>query len=115
MGYTLAIAIVLVNTNLGIVAGSIILFGIVRDADEGAVAHIQQLLMVRQLPMLAYFVIRWLPRAPRHTLYVLAIQIGVALAALSLFSQSIVVAGFNIVAWVRPLIFGLAPGVLRCA
>jgi hypothetical protein len=34
-------------------------------------------------PILLYFVIRWFPRAPRQTLYVLALQIGVALAALA--------------------------------
>jgi hypothetical protein len=54
-----------------------------RDADEGAIAHIWQLLIAGQLPLLAYFVIRWLPRVPRQTLYVLALQIGAALAAMA--------------------------------
>jgi hypothetical protein len=70
-------------TALAVVLGSIITFGVVREADEGAVAHIWQLLMAGQLPILAYFVIRWLPRVPRQTLYVLALQIGGALAALA--------------------------------
>jgi hypothetical protein len=56
---------------------------VVRDADEGAVAHIWQLLMAGQVPMLAYFVIRWLPRAPRPTIYVFALQIVAALAAMA--------------------------------
>jgi hypothetical protein len=70
-------------TALAVVLGSIIMFGVVHDADEGAIAHIWQLLMAGQLPILAYFVIRWLPRVPRQTLCVLALQIGVALAALA--------------------------------
>jgi hypothetical protein len=69
-------------TALAVVVGNIAMFGVVHEADEGATAHIWQLLMAGQLPFLAYFVIRWLPRAPRQTLYVLALQIGAALAAL---------------------------------
>ncbi len=70
-------------TALVIVLGSIVMFGVAHEADEGAIAHIWQLLMAGQLPILAYFVIRWLPRVPRQTLYVLALQIVVALAALA--------------------------------
>jgi hypothetical protein len=71
-------------TALAVLLGSIAASsGVVRDTDEGAIAHIWQLLMAGQLPILAYFVIRWLPRAPRQTLYVLALQIGAALAALA--------------------------------
>ena len=70
-------------TALAVVLGSIVMFGVVHEPDEGAVAHMWQLLMAGQLPILAYFVVRWLPRVPRQTLYVLALQIGVALAALA--------------------------------
>ncbi len=70
-------------TALAVVLGNIAMFGVVHEADEGATAHIYQLLMAGQLPLLAYFVIRWLPRLPRQTLYILALQIGVALAALA--------------------------------
>lgn len=55
----------------------------IRESDEGAIAHIWQLLMAGQLPLLAYFVFRWLPRVPRQTLSVLALQIGAALTALA--------------------------------
>jgi uncharacterized membrane protein HdeD (DUF308 family) len=65
---------------LGAIAAS---SGAVRDSDEGAIAHIWQLLMAGQVPILAYFVIRWLPRIPRQTLFVLALQIGAALAAMA--------------------------------
>jgi hypothetical protein len=39
--------------------------------------------MAGQLPVLIFFAIRWLPRAPRQTLYVLALQAGAALAAMA--------------------------------
>jgi hypothetical protein len=71
-------------TALAVLLGSIAASsGVVRETDEGAIAHIWQLLMAGQLPILAYFVIRWLPRVPRQTLYVLALQVGAALAALA--------------------------------
>lgn len=70
-------------TALAVVLGSILMVGVMHEADEGAVAHIYQLLMAGQLPILAYFVVRWLPRVPRQTLYVFALQIGAALAALA--------------------------------
>jgi len=68
---------------LAVVLGSLVASsGVVRERDEGASAHIWQLLMTGQLPILAYFVIRWLPRAPRPALRVLSLQIALALAAL---------------------------------
>jgi hypothetical protein len=70
-------------TALAVVLGSIFMFGVVHEADEGAIAHIYQLLMAGQWPILTYFVIRWLPRVPWQTLCVLALQIGAALAALA--------------------------------
>ena len=57
--------------------------GLVREPDEGAIAHIWQILMAGQLPVLAFFAIKWLPRAPRQTLYVLALQAGAVLAAMA--------------------------------
>lgn len=68
---------------LGTVAIHIALFGVAREADEGAAAHIWQLLVAGQLPIVAFFAITWLPRAPRQALYVLTIQAGAGLAALA--------------------------------
>jgi hypothetical protein len=68
---------------LAVVLLHILSFGIAREADEGSSAHVWQLLMAGQLPISAYFLIRWLPRVPRHTLLVLALQIGAALAAMA--------------------------------
>ena len=62
---------------------SIALFGVVHETDEGAAAHIWQLLMAGQMPILMLFVLKWLPRAPKQTLFVLALQTGAALAAMA--------------------------------
>jgi len=57
--------------------------GLVREPDEGAAAHIWQLLMAGQMPVLLLFAIKWLPRAPRQALYVLGLQAGAALSAMA--------------------------------
>ncbi|MDP9201423.1 MAG: hypothetical protein M3P26_05770 [Gemmatimonadota bacterium] len=59
------------------------MFGVVREADEGTAAHIWQLLMGVQVPIVAYFAIKWLPQAPRPALFVLVLQVVAALAALA--------------------------------
>jgi hypothetical protein len=58
-------------------------FGVVHEADEGAAAHIWQLLMAAQMPIIAFFAIKWLPQAPKAALSVLALQIVAVLAALA--------------------------------
>lgn len=59
------------------------IFGAVREADEGAAAHIFQLLIVGQLPFSAFFAIKWLRQQPRQAMLILAIQAGAAVAALA--------------------------------
>ncbi len=66
-----------------IVHGYVAGYGVVRETDEGAIAHLWQLLMAGQMPILAFFAIKWLPRAPRQTLYVIALQAGAALASMA--------------------------------
>jgi hypothetical protein len=68
---------------LAMVLGHAVLFGIVHEADEGTAAHLFQLLMAAQVPVVAFFAIKWLPRAPRQTQQVLALQAGVALTAIA--------------------------------
>lgn len=68
---------------LAMVLAHVATFGVVREADEGTAAHVFQLLMVAQVPIVAFFAIKWLPRAPRQTLPVLALQAAAALAALA--------------------------------
>ena len=67
---------------LGIVIGYVTMFGTARQEDEGTAAHLWQLLMAGQLPLIAFFAIRWLPSEPRHALMILAFQIAAALAAI---------------------------------
>jgi len=68
---------------LALVLGHIALFGTAREADEGTAAHFFQLLMVTQAPIVMIFAIRWIPKAPRQALQVIALQVGAALAALA--------------------------------
>ncbi|MDP9099591.1 MAG: hypothetical protein M3N48_11465 [Verrucomicrobiota bacterium] len=58
-------------------------FGVAREADEGTAAHLWQILMAGQLPIIAFFAIRWLPKNPKSALAVLALQAGAGLAALA--------------------------------
>ena len=70
-------------TALVIVLVYLIKFGPAPQADEGTVAHLWQLLMAAQIPIIGFFAIRWLPRSPRSALPVLALQAVAALAALA--------------------------------
>lgn len=65
---------------LALVLGQIVFVGIARQADEGAVAHLWQLLIAAQAPVIVFFVIKYLPKQPRQTLLVLAVQ-GLAVLA----------------------------------
>jgi len=64
-----------------VVATYVLMYGAVRQPDEGAAAHIWQLLVGAQIPLVAFFVIKWLPRAPQATLRVLALQFLALLVA----------------------------------
>ena len=68
---------------LATVLGHVAMFGVAREADEGAAAHIWQLLMAGQVPVVAFFAIKWLPRIPRQAMLILVLQAGAALAALA--------------------------------
>jgi hypothetical protein len=73
MSFT-ALALVLVNAAI---------FGVVHEADEGTAAHVFQVLMIAQLPIIAYFAIKWLPRQPKQSLRILALQAGVWVATIA--------------------------------
>jgi hypothetical protein len=68
---------------LAMVLGHVAIFGTAREADEGTAAHVFQLLMIAQVPIMAFFAIKWLPRTPRQALKILVLQAGAALAALA--------------------------------
>ena len=48
--------------------------GVVHQSDEGAQAHLWQLLVAGQVPLIAYFAVKWLSSATRPALVVLALQ-----------------------------------------
>jgi len=66
---------------IAVIVGYIVMFGTARQADEGTAAHLWQLLMAGQVPVIAFFLIRWLPAEPRKALPVLALQLAAALIA----------------------------------
>lgn len=66
---------------LGTVLLHLARFGVTHEPDEGAAAHIWQLLMAGQLPVIAFFAIKWLPQAPKEALAILALQVVAILAA----------------------------------
>ena len=69
-----ALTLVLVATQL---------FGAGHEPNEGTPAHLFQLLMMIQAPIILFFAVRWLPRDAQQASRVLALQIAAALAALA--------------------------------
>jgi hypothetical protein len=66
---------------LTLVLGHVALFGVVHEADEGTAAHIWQILMAVQVPIIAFFAIKYVPQKPKQALLILALQIVAALTA----------------------------------
>lgn len=69
-----AIAMVAVRVTVG---------GSARAPDEGAAAHVWQLLLVAQIPFMAFFAIKWIRREPGPALLVLLLQCALLLAAIA--------------------------------
>ena len=55
----------------------------IHQPDEGTAAHVWQLLMAGQLPIVAVFAAKWLPREPKSAVAVLVLQAVAGIAALS--------------------------------
>jgi hypothetical protein len=55
--------------------------GTAREPDEGTAAHLWQLLMAGQMPVIAWFAIRWVSKGARQALLVLAVQVAAFTAA----------------------------------
>ena len=70
-------------TALAVVLGDVAIFGVVHDADEGTAAHLWQLLMAGQVPILIFYAVKWLPRTPKAALGVIGVQLGAAVAAIA--------------------------------
>ena len=68
---------------LAVVFIHIALHGTARQADEGVAAHLWQLLMAAQVPVIVFFAIRWLPQIPKYALRIIALQLVAALGALA--------------------------------
>jgi hypothetical protein len=68
---------------LATVVSHVAIFGVAREADEGIAAHIFQLLMTIQLPIITFFAVKWLRQNPRQTFLVLALQLAAAVTALT--------------------------------
>ncbi len=66
---------------LSLVLGHAAIYGIVHEADEGTAAHLFQILMAGQVPVIVYFAAKWLPKAPRQALQMLGLQLVAAMAA----------------------------------
>jgi hypothetical protein len=77
--------IVMSLSAIATVAVALAIFGFegIRQPDEGTAAHLWQLLMAGQVPIVAFFAIKWLPRAPKPALLVLVLQGVAGLAALA--------------------------------
>jgi len=69
---------------LTVVVVSLSVFGVPPPrAAADAAAHIWQLLMALQVPVIVWFAFRWLPKAPRLAMGVLGIQAILILAAVA--------------------------------
>jgi len=66
---------------LGLVLGHVALFGIVHETDEGTPAHLYQLLMAGQVPVIGYFLLRYLPDQPAGACRVVIAQLAAAALA----------------------------------
>jgi hypothetical protein len=79
---TAVIPVAMSMAALTLLVGYAVRFGVARQADEGTAAHLWQLLMAGQVPVIAFFGVRWLPVRPKPALVVLGIQVTAALAAM---------------------------------
>jgi len=59
---------------LAMIVWFVAMHGVVHQPDEGAQAHLWQLLVAGQVPLIGYFAVRWLPTATRPAIIVLALQ-----------------------------------------
>ena len=59
---------------LALILGYAAIVGTIQQPDEGTPAHIFQLIMAAQLPIIGYFAIKSLPKKPKQSLTVLALQ-----------------------------------------
>jgi hypothetical protein len=68
---------------LSVVLGDLVLHGPAPQSDEGAAAHLFQLLITAEVPIVALFLWKWLKRSPRYALSVFAVQMMAVVVALA--------------------------------
>ncbi len=68
------IPVVMSLAALALVSLQVVMHGTAPERDEGALAHLYQLLVLGQLPVIAFFAYRCLRRAPSQGLRVVAAQ-----------------------------------------
>ena len=69
---------------IAVVAGFVMLYGTQHQGeDEGAAAHLWQLLILAHVPAIVFFLAKWIPREPRQAAIVLVVQLVALAAALS--------------------------------
>jgi hypothetical protein len=68
---------------LALIVMHIARFGAAREADEGTEAHLFQILMPLEVPIIAFFAFTWLPRERMAATLVLLLQLGAAAAVLA--------------------------------
>jgi hypothetical protein len=66
---------------LAVIGARIAVAGIAPEPDEGAAAHLWELLMVAQMPVIGYFALTTVPGEGRTGLVILATQLLAALVA----------------------------------
>ncbi|MEO7658810.1 MAG: hypothetical protein ABIV48_04270 [Pyrinomonadaceae bacterium] len=64
-----------------LVVGHVAIYPLVCETDEGTPAHIFQLLMGLQVPIVGYFAMRWLTTKPRQAAAILLLQAVAGIAA----------------------------------
>jgi len=74
------IPVVMSLTALLLVAVQVAIHGLSPEPDEGALAHLYQMLLLGQIPVIAYFGLRWFRLAPLQGMRIVVAQ-GLALAA----------------------------------
>ncbi|MDQ6626188.1 MAG: hypothetical protein M3Y69_08650 [Verrucomicrobiota bacterium] len=68
---------------LALVLIHISVYGTAREPDEGTAAHLWQLLMGLQIPIIGFFAIRWFPQSARSAAATLGLQFLAGLAAVA--------------------------------
>lgn len=68
---------------LSLVVVHIAAYGTAREADEGTVAHLWQMLMALQLPIIGFFAVRHVPQHRSAAVAVLGLQFLAGVAAVA--------------------------------